>query len=410
MDQRWMYQHQGTRGGPVTIQALKELVVRGQLSPGDPIWNEGASQTTAVRADQVLLFPRASLPGWLGEVEKVEKTTAAPPPNAPVVAEFAAPPRPSKPDWLDDIRQAEGTRTPPQTPPAASPEPPAVNVELVVLPESNPPSQPVPTPKAALPVTPAGLTLGAATSKGMVRDRNEDSYLVLQTRWSNLDSSHEAAAVVVADGMGGHQAGDRASGLVIAAMGKVLAGFLAETVGGPPSDPAQALERAFQDAHRVVAEVAKADPACQGMGSTAVALLIRDDEVAIGLVGDCRVYHLHAGQLTQVTRDQTIVARMVELGQLKPEEEATHPRRNEILQAVGHRSMVHPVFGQLKLTPGDRLIVACDGLYAHVDNAMIQGVAGRPPLPPAQLAQGLVDLANRNGGSDNCTVLVVARD
>jgi serine/threonine protein phosphatase PrpC len=413
MDTRWMYQHEGTKGGPVTIQALKELVVRGQLSPGDPVWNEGASHTTAVRADQILLFPRASLPGWLGEVQQAEKAIATPQTVLPL-----ATPRSNPPEWLDDVRQAEAARTPPAAPPApASPELPIVNVELVALPEADAKrpgqAEAPPTPRAAPLVAPSGLTWGAATSKGMVRDRNEDSYLVLQTTWSNLDQKHEAAAVIVADGMGGHQAGDRASGLVIGAMAKVLAGFLVETVGRsiPNSpDPGKALEQAFHEAHRLVAEVAKADPACQGMGSTAAALLVLDDEVSVGLVGDCRVYHLHDGQLAQVTRDQTIVARMVELGQLNPEEEATHPRRNEILQAVGHRSAIHPAIGQLKLTAGDRLIVACDGLYAHVDNGMLQGVASRSPLPPAPLAQVLVDLANRNGGSDNCTVVIVARD
>jgi protein phosphatase len=245
----------------------------------------------------------------------------------------------------------------------------------------------------------------------MVRERNEDSFLVLQASWANLDRWREMAVVVVADGMGGHQAGDRASGLVIGAMANALAPLLADAVTGLFTARAgalpKAIDAAFGQANRTVAEVARADAGCKGMGATAVVLVILDDQAHIGLVGDCRVYHQRDNQLTQVTRDQTLVARMVELGQLTPEEAVNHPRVNEVTQAVGLHNAVQPAHYELKLTPGDWLVVACDGLYAHVEDRLLQEAIGQGAAPPAALAHHLVGLANQRGGTDNCTVVAV---
>jgi len=136
-------------------------------------------------------------------------------------------------------------------------------------------------------------------------------------------------------------------------------------------------------------------------------VLFWDGKVKVGHVGDCRVYHQRGDNLTQVTRDQTLVERMVELGQLTPKEALTHPARSEVLQAIGNYAEIAPAAYQLQLAAGDWLIVACDGLHTHVNNAKLQEAIRQAAPAAAALAQQLVDQANQRGGTDNCTVVAV---
>jgi protein phosphatase len=174
-----------------------------------------------------------------------------------------------------------------------------------------------------------------------------------------------------------------------------------------PADPSEVLDRGLREANRLVRESAQSNAAWKGLGSTAVALLIWDGQAHIRLVGDCRVYHWRGGKLTQVTRDQTLVARMVELGQLTPEEAATHPRRNEVAQAIGKYALVEPGRYDLTLSPGDWLVASSDGLQAHVNDRALGEAIAKAGSSAAELANRLVDLANQGGGSDNCTVVAV---
>jgi protein phosphatase len=245
-----------------------------------------------------------------------------------------------------------------------------------------------------------------------VRDTNEDSLLVRQCTWGNLDSRHDVVLVVVADGMGGHNAGERASGLVIRTLGSAIEPILTAAIGEParlptPESLTETLDRALLEANRVVRQIAQNDTTCKGMGSTAVAVLVWDGHAYVSLVGDCRVHHERAGQLTQITRDQTLVARMVELGQLTPEEAAKHPRRNEVSQAVGKYALIEPAHYDVALKPGDWLIASSDGLAAHVDNRLLGETIKKAGSSAPDLANQLVDLANQRGGSDNCTVVTV---
>jgi len=220
------------------------------------------------------------------------------------------------------------------------------------------------------------------------------------------------ALLVVADGMGGHAAGERASGLVIGTLSGVLTPLLTAAMSKPsakaaPPDFAEALDRGLHEANRIVREAATANTACKGMGSTAAAVLVWDGHAFISLVGDCRVHHWRGGRLTQVTRDQTLVARMVELGQLTPQEAATHPRRNEVAQAVGKYALLSPARYKVSLAAGDWLLVSSDGLQAHVEERLLQETIAKAGSSAADLANRLVDLANQRGGSDNCTVIAV---
>lgn len=260
-------------------------------------------------------------------------------------------------------------------------------------------------------VGPCRLDIGAASSKGRVRDRNEDSLFVQQLSWIASDQRHEVALIVVADGMGAYAGGDRASAIVIRTMGTVLAPLLNGALNGKfkdvtAPDLVETTEYAIKEANRSVHREAKNDPSCKDMGATAAVVLCWDGQALIGHVGDCRIYHQRDGRLTQITRDQTLVARMVELGQLTPQEALNHPQRNVVAQAIGKRSDIEPARHQLKLARGDWLVVACDGLHAHVDDRTIQEEISKAAFAAAPLADRLVELANQRGGSDNCTVVV----
>lgn len=432
MIDRWFYTHGGQTLGPVTASQLRQLAVDGQLSPNDLIWAEGRQQSEGVPAQAALDFsapaapaasvplampvlptppaaPSTSKPDWLDDVR-----AAAPPSSPPVRGEAKGGAQPTKPDWLDDVRSAEAEEQAFLTlewdgENAADEEEQAKQIldELEGVPKSE-------RTTALIPETPPScrLILGSASTRGRVRDRNEDSLLAQQCTWSNREERHDVALIVVADGMGGHAAGEQASAIVVRAISGVVMPLLTAALSqqaaeAVPADPAEVLERGLIEANRLVREAALRNPAWKGMGSTAVVLLIWDGRVSIRLVGDCRVYHWHDGKLTQVTRDQTLVARMVELGQLTPEEAVNHPRRNEVAQAVGKYALIEPAHYDISLSPGDWLVASSDGLPAHVSDRILGETIAKAGSSAAELANRLVELANQGGGSDNCSIVAV---
>jgi protein phosphatase len=141
------------------------------------------------------------------------------------------------------------------------------------------------------------------------------------------------------------------------------------------------------------------------MGSTLAAVAIWNGNTAVAHVGDCRVYHYRGG-LRQLTEDQTLLQRMIQLGQLTPQEAANHPAKNEVAQAVGRQPDVSPSSQQLRLASGDWLVIACDGLHGHVDARALEG-AIRSASSASALAIQLVNMANQGGGSDNITVIAI---
>jgi serine/threonine protein phosphatase PrpC len=433
MIDRWYYTHAGQTLGPVTAAQLRQLAAAGRLDPNDLIWPEGGQQSGGVPAQAAIDFtapappprgtgvppaapsgtsvapvapPPANKPDWLDDI----RSTASPPSSPPVLGGAKGQTAAAKPDWLEDVRAAEQENqeflTLEWDGENANTEEEMAN-QLLDESEAAPDAEA--KSRAAAKAPSCRLLIGSATTRGRVRDRNEDSVLVQQCSWSNVDRHHEAALIVVADGMGGHQAGERASALVIRALGKVLAPLLTGALSeqAVPADPSEMLVGGLIEANRLVREMAQRNPAWKGMGSTAVALLIWDGRAYIRLVGDCRVYHWRGGKLTQVTRDQTLVARMVELGQLTPEEAAKHPRRNEVAQAVGKYALIEPASYELSLSPGDWLVACSDGLPAHVSDPMLGETIAKAGPSATELANRLVEMANQGGGSDNCTVVAV---
>ncbi|HKB37917.1 MAG TPA: protein phosphatase 2C domain-containing protein [Gemmataceae bacterium] len=376
MGDRWYYTHRGQTHGPVSGAELRQLAARRELLPEDLLWAEGEKRDQAIEAQAALDFsslPAAPVaaPDWLADVARSEQ-------SVPVSI---------SPDWVRSL--------------AETPEPPspAEGVAVELVPPLLPPS-----------AGPCRVSVGCATSRGMVRERNEDHFLMQQLAWSAGEDVHEAALLGVADGMGGYQAGDRASGLVIATLTSTLSPVLSGLLRGPSREDGsavltRALGEALQECHRVVSQTAASDAACKGMGSTAAVVVVWDGQAFVSHVGDCRVYHQRGETLTQVTRDHTLVARMVELGQLTPEEAESHPARNEVTQALGKRVPIEPSQHTLELQRGDWLIVACDGLAAHVTDDTLRTTARLAAPSAAYLAKRLVELANEGGGTDNCTVV-----
>jgi protein phosphatase len=280
-------------------------------------------------------------------------------------------------------------------------------VQPTVLTAKPPSTEPIPPTAGTL-----RLDIAGVTAVGRERSRNEDSFLVQHLTWSDLNQNHQLALVIIADGMGGHAGGDQAARLALRTIGAGLAPLLTGALSLQGRDVTRAgltrsIDAAMKEANRVVREAAAADRRYKGMGATAAVAVIWNGRVVVGHVGDCRVYLQHADHLKQVTRDQTVVSRMVELGQLAPAEAVDHPAGNEVLQAVGARARIEPAHYKLKLTPGDWLLVACDGLHGQVDARTIQAAVSQAPLSATLLANHLVDLADQSGGADNCTVVAV---
>jgi protein phosphatase len=256
------------------------------------------------------------------------------------------------------------------------------------------------------------LDVGAATTMGRVRKNNEDSFLVQHLAWANAGAERETALVVVADGLGAHDAGEEASAMVVGIVGgallPLLAGGPAGRLNGATRESLLAsITKAIQDSNQLIFEKSKGEDRRKRMGATGAVVVFWDCKAIIGHVGDARVYHRSGEKFTQVTRDQTLAARMVELGQLSPREANTHPARNDLTQAIGHQADVKPASYDLRLAAGDWVIVASDGLHAHLDPAALEKTLVKPPASARALAQLLVEQADRAGGSDNCTVAVV---
>src|SRR5437870_10853455 len=225
---------------------------------------------------------------------------------------------------------------------------------------------------------------GARTDVGRGRPENEDSILV--------DAANGLYAV--ADGMGGHRAGEVASATAIETL-------KAAYVGG------QRLDDAVEAANAAVFAKAADDQALQGMGTTLTAVALEDDHTALlGHVGDSRAYLMRDGAVTQVTDDHSLVEQLVREGRLSPEEAQNHPQRAIITRALGIDAEVEVDTYRVDLKPGDRLLICSDGLTTMLSDDTIAVTLRRHP-DPQQAADTLVDMANQAGGDDNITVVIL---
>lgn len=227
-------------------------------------------------------------------------------------------------------------------------------------------------------------TFGSRTDVGCVRDHNEDSLLVAPPLFA------------VADGMGGHAAGEVASEIAITVLGEKA----------PHTPDAAALGRAVEDANRAVILAANEKRGRAGMGTTMTAAVLQKDRLVIAQVGDSRAYLLHQGRLQQLTRDHSLMADMIEAGRLTPEEARIHPNRSVITRALGSDPRMVPDLYEITVETGDRLLLCTDGLSSMVEDSAIESTLART-RDPQRCASMLVNEAIAAGGYDNVTVVVV---
>jgi PPM family protein phosphatase len=228
-----------------------------------------------------------------------------------------------------------------------------------------------------------------------VREHNEDSVGFLLPRPEDPRAARGSLAIV-ADGLGGHNAGEVASQIAVAL---VLRQYY-ETASPPPA----ALDAAFALADRTVRERAATDPACAGMGSTCTALAVLDGRAYLAHIGDSRAYLLRGNTLQQLSEDDSLVALLVRSGQITAEQARTHPERNVILRAMGVGKPAQHKFWKegLPLHNGDVLLLCSDGVYGLVPDTQIADIVGR--MTPFAACRALIDAALAAGGDDNASV------
>jgi len=262
------------------------------------------------------------------------------------------------------------------------------------------------------------LDIACWTTTGMVRTGNEDAFTVLHGVDSRQDELHEYAMILLADGMGGYESGEVAADMASNLLRQYLLQqpIFASLTGGkaPPGRfDIEGCKKVFQDALRYANKEVYTfgrtpGKGKRGMGCTAEAVYVDGQHVVVGHIGDSRTYHLHQGRLIQLTRDQTFVNRMVELGQLSAEEAENHPRKNELQQAIGGQPDVVPGLYHGQLKRGDWVLVCSDGLTNHVPSQDIEKMLTRETAYSAEeAARRLLNLVNLRGATDNATIVVV---
>lgn len=227
----------------------------------------------------------------------------------------------------------------------------------------------------------------ALTSVGRVREHNEDTILAVPPLY------------IVADGLGGHEAGEIASNLAVE---KIQA-------YAPKRPDAAGLMRAVQKANDTVIRASEAGVGKPGMGTTVTAAIIAGDKVVIAQVGDSRAYLLRSGRLAQLTEDHSVVAAMIRSGSLSPAEARHHPQRNVITRALGGNEGLVVDTYEFETLRGDRWLLCSDGLFGLVTNDAIENVMNTIAEPRA-CAEELIRMANEAGGNDNISVIIVDVD
>jgi serine/threonine protein phosphatase PrpC len=243
-----------------------------------------------------------------------------------------------------------------------------------------------------------GIELGNLTDVGCHRTNNEDYYCYAEPD-DDEEYRKRGRLVVVADGMGGHEGGQIASGLAVEMVRSAY--FRNE-----PADAHDALVAAFQDAHSAIQNHAEEHPELQGMGTTCTAAALLDGHLIYGHVGDSRLYLLRNNEFSQVTRDHSYVQRLIDTGMLRAEEAKDHPDKNVLTSALGADTVQADFAEQpMPLQAGDTLLLCTDGLHGLVSDEEMRAAAGG--LAPSEACRSLVEMAKSRGGFDNITVQIV---
>jgi PPM family protein phosphatase len=250
------------------------------------------------------------------------------------------------------------------------------------------------------------LSFAALTDVGLARENNEDAFQITDlSSGATFDGEHSAgsfrvgdrgALLALSDGMGGHAGGEIASNVVITSLREAIQ---ADARG----QAEQKLDAAIRDANAQVAATAQKRNK-RGMGATLTAVLIDASGAYVAEVGDSRAYLLRAGQLKQLTRDQSLVQLLVDNGVCTPEQAETSPQKNILLQAMGLKADVHAAIGHVALRQSDKMLLCSDGVSNAVSADELRDIM--QANDPSNACLRLVNLANERGGADNLTAVV----
>jgi PPM family protein phosphatase len=236
------------------------------------------------------------------------------------------------------------------------------------------------------------IDYGTHTHQGRVRTSNEDSYA----------ANAKNRIFLVADGMGGHAAGEIASQIAASTVEELVV-----SRRNSDSQPEETLRLAALEANSRIYDTQRKKPELAGMGSTLTILSFRDDRYYIAHVGDSRAYLLRNGTLDQLTRDHSLVWHLFESGVLRKDELASHPQKNLITRSIGPHPQVEIDLERGDAREGDIYLLCSDGLTDVVSDENIRAILSDTAKSPQQLGETLVNAANRGGGPDNITVVVV---
>jgi serine/threonine protein phosphatase PrpC len=246
----------------------------------------------------------------------------------------------------------------------------------------------------------AQLSLGAKTDLGHVRENNEDKFDFIEPHETDV-LARKGRVYAVADGMGGHSAGQIAAELSLNV-------FVRSYYADKSPDVQRCLTDAVREANEYVVDVARTVPGRQGMGATLTAVAIRDDDLFIAQVGDSRCYLLREGKIEQLTEDHSWVQEQVRSGAMSLADAEQSPFRNVITRSMGGAPEVEPDVTAVKVKVGDRYLLCSDGLSGMIPDAEIGMLLGAGS--PSVAVWSLVDRANAYGGKDNITALVLEID
>ncbi len=290
------------------------------------------------------------------------------------------------------------------------PEKPRVDTDR--LPEEYPPPPANDGATRQLPVEAvisrdnAHIAFGQSTDVGLMRDKNEDSIFSFFSTSQTTDSFPDFGIFIVADGMGGHEDGERASAIAVREVAKEMQTqvYLPMLQGQQLTDLPPITEVLVDAVQKANEQIHEEIP--KGGGSTCTAVMLLGDRSHIAHVGDSRAYLIIRNNIEQITRDHSVVQRLVEVGQLTPDEAANHHRGNELYKALGFQDEVEVDVYSRRLSPGAKLLICSDGLWNKVDNDTIMNLVLNA-TNPQDACNKLVALANKNGGEDNISVLLL---
>ncbi len=255
---------------------------------------------------------------------------------------------------------------------------------------------------------PFTLNIGRSSDVGKRRKINEDSLLTLELSSVEQSAIYLQGLYLVADGMGGESAGEVASSLVIRVVSEYLRSNIFFSEGKLLSDEIikDKISEAIHRADQAISSYVSDHPETKGMGSTIVLALLLGDTIYIAHVGDSRAYLIKEDGIERLTVDHSLMARLISIGQVTEEEARSHTRRGEIYKAISGKSDVEPDLNKVKLEAGDQILLCSDGLNSMIRDEEIKEII-LTSLDPQGACEKLIAAANREGGEDNVTIVLL---